>query len=95
MCAPREAADEGCENHRRRGDQGRGVAPVHRRLAPLRARFHERHLAFESWDALARVQTGERMEPPATSRREVASIRALTKALGRDYSKVCTRMGRR
>src|ERR1022692_3998403 len=24
--------------------------------------FHERHLAFESWDALARVLTGKRME---------------------------------
>jgi predicted transcriptional regulator len=25
-------------------------------------RFHERHLAFESWEALARVLTGKRME---------------------------------
>lgn len=25
---------------------------------------HERHLAFESWDALARVMTGKRMELP-------------------------------
>jgi predicted transcriptional regulator len=24
--------------------------------------FHERHLAFESWEALARVLTGKRME---------------------------------
>ena len=24
--------------------------------------FHERHVAFESWDALARVLTGKRME---------------------------------
>jgi predicted transcriptional regulator len=24
--------------------------------------FHERHLAFESWDVLARVLTGKRME---------------------------------
>ena len=24
--------------------------------------FHERHLAFESWDTLARVLTGKRME---------------------------------
>jgi predicted transcriptional regulator len=25
--------------------------------------FHERHLAFESWDALARVLTGKRCSP--------------------------------
>jgi predicted transcriptional regulator len=51
--------------------------------------FHERHLAFESWDALARVLTGKRMELLGYVRRhEVASIRALAKALGRDYSNV-------
>jgi predicted transcriptional regulator len=51
--------------------------------------FHERHLAFESWDALARVLTGKRMELLRYVRRhEVASIRALAKALGRDYSNV-------
>ena len=51
--------------------------------------FHERHLAFESWDALARVLTGKRMELLHHVRRhDVASIRALAKALGRDYSNV-------
>ena len=50
---------------------------------------HERHLAFESWDALSRVLTGKRMELLRYVRRhEVASIRALAKALGRDYSNV-------
>src|ERR1700688_2881033 len=51
--------------------------------------FHERHLAFESWDTLARVLTGKRMELLRYVRRhQVASIRALAKALGRDYSNV-------
>jgi len=51
--------------------------------------FHERHLAFESWDALARVLTGKRMELLRYVRRhEVRSIRALAKALRRDYSNV-------
>ena len=51
--------------------------------------FRERHLAFESWDALARVLTGKRMELLRYVRRHnVASIRALAKALGRDYSNV-------
>jgi predicted transcriptional regulator len=51
--------------------------------------FHERHLAFESWDVLARVLTGKRMELLRYVRRhEVASVRALAKALGRDYSNV-------
>jgi predicted transcriptional regulator len=51
--------------------------------------FRERHLAFESWDALARVLTGKRMELLRYVRRhEVASVRALAKALGRDYSNV-------
>src|ERR1700757_3472769 len=49
--------------------------------------FRERHLAFESWDALARVLTGKRMELLRYVRRhKVASVRALAKALGRDYS---------
>ena len=53
--------------------------------------FHERHLAFESWDALARVLTGKRMELLHYVRRhKVASVRALAKALGRDYSNVHT-----
>jgi predicted transcriptional regulator len=51
--------------------------------------FHERHLAFESWDALARVLTGKRMELLRYVRRhKVNSVRALAKALGRDYSNV-------
>jgi predicted transcriptional regulator len=50
---------------------------------------HERHLAFESWDALARVLTGKRMELLRYVRRhKVTSVRALAKALGRDYSNV-------
>ena len=44
---------------------------------------HERHLAFESWDALARVMTGKRMELLHYVRRhKVGSVRALAKALG-------------
>jgi len=51
--------------------------------------FHERHLAFESWDALSRVLTGKRMELLRYVRRHpVTSIRALAKALHRDYSNV-------
>ena len=51
--------------------------------------FHERHLAFESWDTLARVLTGKRMELLRYVRRhKVTSVRALAKALGRDYSNV-------
>src|SRR5271166_3065472 len=51
--------------------------------------FHERHLAFESWDALARVLTGKRMELLRFVRRNhVTSIRALARSLGRDYSNV-------
>jgi predicted transcriptional regulator len=51
--------------------------------------FHERHLAFESWDALARVLTGKRMELLRYVRRNnVTSIRSLAKELKRDYSNV-------
>jgi predicted transcriptional regulator len=51
--------------------------------------FRERHLTFESWDALARVLTGKRMELLRYVRRhKVTSVRALAKALGRDYSNV-------
>ncbi|HVZ09730.1 hypothetical protein [Rhodopila sp.] len=51
--------------------------------------FQERHLAFESWDALARVMTGKRMELLHYVRRhKVSSVRSLAKALGRDYSNV-------
>jgi hypothetical protein len=34
--------------------------------------FRERHLAFESWDALARVLTGKRMAPAGTRSRAYA-----------------------
>lgn len=51
--------------------------------------FQERHIAYESWDALARVLTGKRVELLRYVRRhEVPSIRALAVALGRDYSNV-------
>jgi predicted transcriptional regulator len=51
--------------------------------------FHERHLAFESWDALSRVLTGKRMELLRYVRRNnVTSVRALAKELKRDYSNV-------
>jgi predicted transcriptional regulator len=51
--------------------------------------FRERHLTFESWEALARVLTNRRMELLRHVRgHEVGSIRALAKALGRDYSNV-------
>jgi predicted transcriptional regulator len=51
--------------------------------------FHRRHLAFESWDALVRILSGKRMELLRYVRRHpVASVRALAKALGRDYSNV-------
>ena len=51
--------------------------------------FHERHLAFESWDALVRVLTGRRVELLRyVHRHDVTSVRALAKALGRDYSNV-------
>ncbi len=48
-----------------------------------------RHLAFESWTALARVLTAKRMALLRHVRRHpAASVRALAKALGRDYSNV-------
>jgi predicted transcriptional regulator len=51
--------------------------------------FHERHLAFENWDTLARLLTGKRMELLSHVRRhKITSIRALAKALRRDYSNV-------
>jgi predicted transcriptional regulator len=51
--------------------------------------FDERHLAFESWDALARVLTVKRIELLRYAHQhKVASVRALAKALGRDYSNV-------
>ncbi|HEX4113157.1 MAG TPA: hypothetical protein VH020_11530 [Stellaceae bacterium] len=52
-------------------------------------KFREHHLAFESWDALARVLTGKRMDLLRYVRRhKIPSVRALAKALGRDYSNV-------
>ncbi len=57
--------------------------------AELGETFAERHLAFESWDALARVLTAKRMEVLSHVRRHnVTSIRALAQALKRDYSNV-------
>jgi predicted transcriptional regulator len=51
--------------------------------------FRERHLAFESWDALSRLLTRRRMELLSYVRRhDVASVRGLAKALRRDYSNV-------
>jgi len=51
--------------------------------------FHERHLAFESWESLARVLTGKRVEFLRFVRHHnVVSVRALSKALNRDYSNV-------
>lgn len=51
--------------------------------------FHERHLAFENWETLARILSNKRMELLGYVRRHhVTSIRALAKALGRDYSNV-------
>ena len=53
--------------------------------------FQENHLSFESWDALTRVLTGKRLELLRyVHRHKVASVRALAKALGRDYSNVHT-----
>jgi predicted transcriptional regulator len=52
-------------------------------------KFRERHVAFESWDALARVLTERRLELLRYVRRhKISSIRALAKALRRDYSNV-------
>jgi len=59
------------------------------RRAERGEKFSERHLTFENWDALARVLTGKRMELLRYVRRhEVSSVRALAKALMRDYSNV-------
>ena len=44
-------------------------------------------LSFESWDALIRVLTDKRIELLRhVHKHKVTSIRALAKALGRDYS---------
>ena len=61
------------------------------RRAERGEKFRERYLTFESWDALARVLTKRRMELLRYVRRhKVASVRALAKALQRDYSNVHT-----
>jgi len=53
------------------------------------ATLGKRHIAFESWEALARVLTGKRLELLRHVHRHPArSIRALSQALGRDYSNV-------
>ena len=52
-------------------------------------KLRERHLAFESWDTLARVLTRGRMALLRYVRRhKVTSVRALAKGLERDYSNV-------
>ena len=52
-------------------------------------RFHERRLSFESWDALTRVLTSKRIELLRhVHSHNVTSVRALAKALKRDYSNV-------
>ena len=54
--------------------------------------FHERHLAFESWEALARVQTAKRMEMLRYVRwHNVASVRAVAKAQAA-ITAMCMRM---
>ena len=51
--------------------------------------FTERHLVFENWDALARVLTTKRRALLRhLHRTPTPSVRALAKALGRDYSNV-------
>jgi predicted transcriptional regulator len=52
-------------------------------------KFYERRLVCAEWEALARVLTGRRMALLGYVRRhEVASIRALAKALKRDYRNI-------
>ena len=49
----------------------------------------EHHLSFESWEGLARVLTGKRLELLRYLHRHAApSIAALARALGRDYKRV-------
>lgn len=51
--------------------------------------FSERHFAFENWETLTRVITAKRLEVLRhVHRNPTKSIRALAKALGRDYSNV-------
>ena len=52
-------------------------------------KFYERRMVYEDWGALAGVLTGKRVALLGHVRRhKVASIRALAKALGRDYRNV-------
>ncbi len=69
-------------------DTSRRFVQAWRRAARGKA-VRERHLAFESWTALSRVLTGKRLELLHHVRHhKVASVRALAKALDRDYSNV-------
>jgi predicted transcriptional regulator len=69
-------------------EAGRGFIDAWHR-AEQGERFQETHLAFTSWKALERVLTGKRIELLGyVHRHEVASIRALAKALDRDYRNV-------
>src|SRR5216683_5445506 len=69
-------------------DTSRRFVQAWRRAARGKA-VRERHLAFESWTALSRVLTGKRLELLHHVRHhKVASVRALAKALKRDYSNV-------
>lgn len=52
-------------------------------------RMNERHLSFDSFETLARVLTPKRMELLRhLHRNPAASIKALAKAVGRDYRRV-------
>jgi predicted transcriptional regulator len=69
-------------------DAARRFASAWRRAERGESGF-EHHLAFESWEALARVLTTRRTELLRYVRRhEVGSIRRLASALGRDYGNV-------
>jgi predicted transcriptional regulator len=49
-------------------------------------KFRERLLAFESWEGLAQVMTGERYRlPPHLHGHPEPSVSALARALGRQY----------
>jgi predicted transcriptional regulator len=65
----------------------RFVAAWHR--AERGESFRERHLSFESWEALVRVLTGKRLELlQHVHRKPAVSVRSLAKVLQRDYSNV-------
>ena len=82
----------GYDTERGKGDhrhfQGIEIAYVFSTVEQLIA-VHERDLAFESWEALVRILSGKRMELLHYVRwHNVTSVRALAKALSRDYSNV-------